>query len=540
MNINTKKKSKNFCTAISSILFCVVMSFGLGSQVDKKDRGLLDEVHNVSPNITETLSRVTGTKSGVLNANGKFYADYATLDEAKAKAKELAIQIAAEGDVLLKNANGALPLRSEEKNITLLGLRTVDLVRSGFGSGAGGGSSPTEAATLLSSMTDAGFAVNPKPLTLYIAQRALMTDGFQREISIDKYSSSIIATYAGYNDAAILTFSRTGQENLDCATNRVAGHADENEHYLQLDDNERDLIRHAKKYFNKIIVLVNSSNIMQIPDLAEEKTATNLGVDAILWVGSVGANGVSAIGQILKGSICPSGHTVDLWEKDFTKAPTWTNFGTQMQNKDTNGNRLDPFLYNQQGKALNYANVEYREGIYSGYRYYETLYADAIGAAAKAAAYENVLYPFGYGLAYTSFEWKLDNIAKTAKITAANQSITMRAWVKNTGSVAGKDVVQIFYRAPYTKGGIEKSATNLIGFAKTKLLQPGESDVVTVTFAAQEMASFDELDANSNGFKGYELEAGVYLISCLVSKICGYIPVQVTSQAYDREQLPQL
>ena len=174
---------------------------------------------------------------------------------------------------------------------------------------------------------------------------------------------------------------------------------------------------------------------------------------------------------------------------------------------------MDTLYYEPDGVTpTNFATVEYREGIYSGYKFYETAYADATGDG-KDEAYENVLYPFGYGLSYTTFEWKLDNVAAQADITSATQTITMRAWVKNTGDVAGRDVVQVYYNPPYTSGGIEKSAANLVGFAKTDLLQPGESQVLTVQFVAQDMASFDWNDANDNDFMGYELEAGDYEIS---------------------------
>jgi hypothetical protein len=160
--------------------------------------------------------------------------------------------------------------------------------------------------------------------------------------------------------------------------------------------------------------------------------------------------------------------------------------------------------------------VEFREGIYVGYRYYETK-ADDMNAANAGSGdewyAENVVYPFGYGLSYTSFDWKLAGISKDKTISQANQTITMKVQVENTGSVAGKDVVGIYYTAPYTKGGIEKASANLVGYAKTKLLQPGEKDIVTIQFVAQDMASFDWNDANGNGFSGYELETGDYTIS---------------------------
>jgi len=459
----------------------------------------------LSATVKEQLFVGQGT-NGNFQYNGKFYVDYSTLEEAQTAAHALAVELAAEGITLLKNENNALPLSSDETKVTLLGIRTARMIRSGFGSGSGGGSAIGN--LLGEALEAAGYTVNPKTVELYLKEVSQMVEDRVYEIDMDSYGPSITSTYASYGDAAILTFSRTGAENYDIATNNVPGHSNPDDHGLQLDDNERELVMHAKQHFSKVIVLINSSNIMQIPELAEPKTDTNMGVDAILWVGSVGQDGATAIAHILNGDITPSGHTVDLWEKDFTKSPTFTNFGPNTQNKDANGNRLDTLYYDKDGNPTLFANLEYREGIYSGYKFYETKYADE-----GESGYENVLYPFGYGLSYTNFQWELDGVASTAAISAANETVTIRVKVTNTGSVAGKDVVQVYANPPYTKGGIEKAAANLMGFAKTSLLQPGQSEVVTVQFVAQDMASFDWNDANGNGFYGYELEAGDYIIS---------------------------
>ncbi|MFA6829787.1 MAG: glycoside hydrolase family 3 C-terminal domain-containing protein [Bacilli bacterium] len=462
--------------------------------------------------IVETEKEATGYTTGNLSAKGKFYTDYATFADEQVAAKETAIQIAAEGDTLLKNADKALPLSSGEKHVTLFGMHSVNLITAGGGSGAGTtGNNGMTPSTLESSLTDAGFSVNPVTLNLYNAYTAMGT--VNNELPIANYTPSTIASYYGYGEAAIITISRQGTENKDLETNNVADHANEDDHTLQLDDNEVALIKHVKQNFGKVIVLINSSNIMQIPELAEEKTETNMGVDAILWIGGVGNNGVDAVGQILNGSVCPSGHTSDLWTRDFTKDPSFTNFGFDSQNKDSDGTRLDAAYYNSKGEMTNYTQVEYREGIYNGYRYYETVADDKGSATGESWYNENVLYPFGYGLSYTSFEWKWANVKDGLTISKANQTVTARIKVTNTGSVAGKDVVQLYYSAPYTKNGIEKSSTNLAGFAKTKMLEPGESDVVTVQFLAQDMASYDYNDKNKNDFKGYELEAGTYTIT---------------------------
>lgn len=510
------RKKKRVCLLLA---LCMLMSLAL-SACDPAAEASQDPSAAVSqtggdnqPDVPDKVEEGVFTSQGT-NGNyqygGKFYADYSTLEEAQAAAHALAVEIAGEGITLLKNENNALPLAGSETNVTLLGIRTARMIRSGFGSGAGGGSAISN---LLGEALEAeGFSVNPKTVELYTREVSQMVEDRVYELGMDSYGPAITNTYASYNDAAILTFSRTGAENYDLSTNNVPGHANEDDHQLMLDDNERALVMHAKEHFSKVIVLINSSNIMQIPELAEPKTDSNMGVDAILWVGGVGEDGTTAIARILTGEINPSGHTVDLWEKDFTKAPTFTNFGLNTQNKADDGSRLDTLYYDKNGNPTKFANLEYREGIYLGYKYYETLYADA-EEGAKDAAYENVLYPFGYGLSYTSFQWELDGVETTGTISAPNETVTMRVKVTNTGSVPGKDVVQVYFNPPYTPGGIEKAAANLAGFAKTGLLQPGQSETVTVTFVAQDMASFDWNDANGNDFFGYELEAGDYIVS---------------------------
>jgi beta-glucosidase len=461
--------------------------------------------------IVETHVTADGYTTGNLSSNGKYYSDYASLADEQQAAKETAVQISEEGDVLLKNADDCLPLKTSENHLTCFGMHSVNLITAGGGSGAGKlGNNGITASTLESSLTDAGYKVNPSTLSLYSTYQSLGT--INNELPIKNYTPSTISSYFGYGDAAVVTISRQGTENKDLATNNVEDHANADDHTLQLDDNETALIKHVKTYFKKVIVLINSSNIMQIPELAEDKTDSNLGVDAILWIGGVGNNGVDAVGEILNGSVCPSGHTSDLWTRDFTKDPSFTNFGFDTQNKDSDGNRMDSSYYDKNGKITNYNEVEYREGIYNGYKYYETA-ANDMTSGGEAWYQDNVLYPFGYGLSYTTFDWEWAGVKDGLKIDSANQTVTTRVKVTNTGKVAGKDVVQIYFSAPYTKGGIEKASTNLVNFGKTDILQPGESQVLTIQFVAQDMASFDDVDKNNNSFKGYELEKGDYTIT---------------------------
>lgn len=459
----------------------------------------------------ETIVTPQGNTYGFAGANGKYYTDYMTLAEEQQAARELAIEVATEGFVMLKNENNALPLK-QGSYVSLFGMHSVNLIPSTSGSAAGStGANGLAESTLQDAMELAGFKVNPKLIDLYTKHEALGTTN--NELPVSYYSNATISTYNGYGDAAVVVFSRSGSEAKDKQASNVEDHSDPTDHELMLDDNEKALIKHVKQYYadKPIIVLVNSSNILQIPELNEPKATSEYGVDAIFWVGNTGNNAIEAIGKLLSGEVNPSGHTSDIWEKDFTKGPSWTNFGQQSQNLNEDGSPMDAYFY-YEGEATKYATIEYREGIYIGYRYYETAYDDA-AEGEKDAAYANVLYPFGYGLSYTTFDWELAAPETEPTIANAHRLMRMQVKVTNTGDVAGKDVVQVYANPPYTVGGIEKASANLVGFAKTDLLQPGESQVVTIEWIAQDMASFDWNDANANGFIGYELEAGDYIIT---------------------------
>ncbi len=461
----------------------------------------------------------TGTISGDLDAKGHFYSDYVSMEDALAAGNRLHLEMVREGLVLLKNEDGALPLAADERDVTFLGIASVDYVRAGGGSGSSKGTS--YALDWFSGFSQAGFYVNPKTQQLYENLFAVLggahdanDSGKLLEPDLSYYSKSVTTTYAAHNDVAIVCISRFGRENVDLKTNTVDGHSNPNDHYLQLDDNELEIIKMAKANFGKVIVMINSSMIMQIPEL-QASTDTDYGVDAILWVGGIGDQGTLAAAEILTGEVNPSGHTADIWYSDFTKDPTFTNWSDMSQNVDENGNRMDSWLTYPDGSDSVFSAVEFREGIYYGYRYYETK-ADDMNAAEAGSGdawyAENVLYPFGFGLSYTTFDWELAGVSDQV-ISAPNQTVKMQVKVTNTGDVAGKDVVELYATTPYYTGGIEKASAVLVGFGKTKLLQPGESDTVEIELIAQEMASFDWDDANGNGFEGYELEHGDYVLS---------------------------
>lgn len=417
-----------------------------------------------------------------------------------------------EGAVLMKNENNALPLAEAQRSVTLFGINSVYISAGAQGEDVSGQAG--EFISLPDGLTTAGFKVNPSTVELYsqlnqssdykyetkltnttdesmsvtsVYQYGHNSAGFSNdepwiigEVETSRYTSEIESTYADYSDAAIITLTRVGGEGSDLAVD-MGEYADyggeEGKHYLELDSREQDMIRYAKEHFSKVIVLINSSNVMELGDLAQEKTADNLGVDAILWIGGVGGTGTKAVGRLLSGEVNPSGKTADIYPADLTKDPTWNNFGTYQYTNIDESNSPD-------GKAY---MVEYEEGIYAGYRYYETAEAEAKSGNYEGYDYEDaVVYPFGYGLSYTTFDMKY---AKAP--TYEDGTFQFEVMVTNTGDTAGKQVAEIYAEAPYTYGGIEKAKVVLAGYAKTDLLEPGESQTVTVTVDAEDLASYD-------------------------------------------------
>ena len=442
-----------------------------------------------------------------------------TKEQALKAAEDFVIEVEKEGITLLKNENAALPL-TDKPRVSVFGKNSVDLVYSGSGS-AGNASSSVK--TLYESMEAAGIACNPVLKSFYEnasqsgegrPDNPAMTSG-QRlagfatgETPMASYTSTVTDSYADYSDAAVVVISRIGGEGFDLPRSMatdftlsapVAGASSADSHYLQLDANEQALLEHVKANFDRVIVVLNIGSTMEIDALKQDD-----GIDSILWMGFPGSTGVMALGPILTGEVSPSGHTVDTWAADFTKDPTWYNTGVYGSEF---GNR---YLYG--GEKTDYAFVNYEEGIYVGYRYYETRAYEEAKAGNEGWWAENVTYPFGYGLSYTTFEWDVQFAKPDGSAIKADDTIDVTVTVKNTGSRAGKDVVQLYYSAPYDYEGsaIEKAYVVLGDFVKTELLEPGQSQKVTLSLKVSDMKSYDYADANENGFAGYELDAGDY------------------------------
>lgn len=512
---------KNKKTRIWLIVTAIVLVLGI----------VVNAVLLSVPIVTNSLSLVFGGERANITEDNRtewYDRQFASKEEVLNAANDFVIEVEKEGIVLLKNENDALPLSGKDAHISVFGKNSVNIVYSGSGSASS--NSSTAQRTLYESLEEAGISYNETLKSFYEdsgksgkgrPENPAMTSG-QRlsgfgtgETPMDSYTSDVVDSYAGYQDAAVVVFSRIGGEGFDLPRAMeenfngaaVAG-ASADSHYLELDENEKALLEHVKENFSKVIVVLNVGTTMEIPELKADED-----IDAILWIGFPGATGIMALGQILTGTdtegnqISPSGHTVDTWAADFTMDPTWYNTGIYGSEY---GNR---YLYN--GETTDYAFVNYEEGIYVGYRYYETRGYEEAAADPQSVWYENsVVYPFGYGLSYTEFDWDVSFGTDSGSGITADDTLEVSVTVKNTGDYAGKDVVELYYSAPYDYEGpaIEKSHVVLGDFAKTDILAPGEEQTLTLTLDVEDMKSYDYADANENGFSGYELEAGEYRI----------------------------
>ncbi len=430
-----------------------------------------------------------------------FIAGFEETDEsiaATAASKEVTQEVEEEGIILLKNENSSLPLTTSKVNV--FGNGQINFVYGGTGSGAGDESANV---TFLQGLANAGIEVNEDLVSFYeenvqtTADMGLVgTDYNNYELTIDTYTEDVLADAKDYSDTAVYVLSRVGGEGSDLPLD-MEGYTggDAGKSFLELQQNEIDLVNMLEENFENVIVVVNSNNAMELGFLEDEA------IDAAILVGAPGSTGCNAIGEVLTGEVNPSGMTVDTFPYEVESAPSYYNFGDYDY---TNATYENTSLFGGTGSAdvsdttLHY--VEYQEGIYVGYRYYETAAADGY------IDYDStVQYPFGYGLSYTTFDETI------ADFSDDGTTITMTVTVTNTGDVSGKDVVEGYYSAPYTLGGIEKSSVVLGGFAKTDLLAPGESRDVTISWTYEDMASYDYTGIKAEG-GAYVLEAGEYQI----------------------------
>ena len=447
---------------------------------------------------------LTGPLSTLLN--NATITKYTLSDATVSKANELAKDVQSEAVTLLKNDDSNLPLSGKKVNV--FGWGSTNPVYGGTGSGSM--SKQYKTVSLLDGMKQAGLKTNTELSKLYTDYRKdrpevgmFAQDWTLPEVPAKQYSDKLVSDAKDFSDEAVVVLTRVGGEGADLPTDMKAkgityknnskdyDDFQKGESFLQLSKTERDMIDLVTSNFKKVTLVYNGANTFQFDFLNDYPQ-----IQSVVWCPPAGQTGFSALGEVLAGETNPSGKTSDTFLKDLTKSVSYNNFGKfEYTNMADKAAKYKGFTGDDVTAIPGFVN--YSEGIYVGYKFYETASDEGL------INYDDtVAFPFGYGLSYTSFDQKLDSVKyKGGKVTVT-------ATVTNTGDKAGKDVVEAYYNPPYTDGGIEKASKNLAGFEKTKELQPGESQKVTVKFDDDDMASYDH-----KGAKAYVLEKGDYDIS---------------------------
>ena len=426
---------------------------------------------------------------------------YELTQETVDTAEDLAVEVQREGITLLQNNDGNLPLKNTKVNV--FGWGSTNPIYGGTGSGSMSASYPTT--SLLDGMKEAGLETNEELSKLYTDYRAdrpvvgmFEQDWTLPELPAADYPQEVIDSAKEFSDEAVIVISRSGGEGADLPTNmkgegivytdNSTEYADyeDGEHFLQLSQTEQDMVDLVTSNFENVTFVYNGANAFQLDFIRNYPQ-----IKSVLWCPPAGQTGFVALGEILAGTVNPSGKTSDTFLYDLKQAPTWNNIG------DFDYDNMDEFASEAFGGTTSPTFVNYVEGIYVGYKFYET--ADDEGLIDYDAT---VQYPFGYGLSYTTFSQELGDV------TYADGTVSLDVTVTNTGDVAGKDVVEVYCNPPYTNGGIEKASANLVAFDKTGELEPGESETVSIEFEDDDMASYDYEDA-----KAWVLEEGDYAVS---------------------------
>lgn len=445
---------------------------------------------------------------------------YMLSDSTVSAANELAKEVQSEAITMLKNDDSNLPLSNKKVNV--FGWGSTNPVYGGTGSGSM--SDQYDTVSLLDGMKEAGLETNAdlsKLYTDYRADRPVVAmwsqDWTLPEVPAGQYSDSLISDAKSFSDEAVVVITRVGGEGADLPTNMKAetityknnskdyDDFQDGEHFLQLSKTERDMIDLVTKNFDKVTLVYNGANAFQFDFLSNYPQ-----IKSVLWCPPAGQTGFSALGDVLAGETNPSGKTSDTFVKDLTKTPVFNNTDGAAAASSSSVGADGAFVYDNVGDlAAKYTGftgqettvlpsfVNYVEGIYVGYKFYETAADEGL------INYDDtVIYPFGYGLSYTSFEQKMGDVSHK------DGKVTFDVTVTNTGDTAGKDVVEVYYNPPYADGGIEKASKNLVAFEKTGKLEPGASETVKIEFDDDDMASYD-----NKGAKAWVLEKGDYAIS---------------------------
>ncbi len=500
-----KIKGRGLWTALS-IVFTVLFAFTM----------IAGPIAGNYASIINMVLGIEATKTVGDPGKTYFEADFTSAQQVE-KAEKVVEQVVANGSVLLLNRENALPLASGSK-ITLASVNSASFVYGGTGSG---GMDTSKAQSLKDALEEDGFSVNPAMWSFYTEgagkdyRRALAGGSLNNyifdnagykvnEAPLSAYSNKEWDSVKEYGDAAIFVISRVCGEGADLPW-YGAGDGDGN--ILELSGEERALLSKLAGLksagdLKKIVVLLNVANAVELDFLEPSVCGVDYGVDACLWVGEVGQSGIRTIGDLLNGTVNPSGKLVDTYCYDNLTSPAIQNaHATSYTNAAAQGLAF--------AGTNNEYYVAYQEGIYVGYRYYETRYEDAVMGAGNAGDYDyasTVAYPFGYGLSYTQFSYGPLSMAEQGDELAFTVDVT------NSGSVEGKEVVEIFMQSPYTdydrQNGIEKAAVELVGYQKVGLA-PGETASVTVTVPKTELRAYD-----ANGAGTYILDAGDYYFAC--------------------------
>ena len=426
------------------------------------------------------------------DTNAQYYtSDFNSAEEMVDYGLALTQQVEAEGAALLMNNNNALPLAADAK-VSTFSNSSVNLVYGGTGSG---NIDASTADTLRTALEKVGVTVNPTLWDFYTvgagkdyarskSGTVATASEVTAEVPWDVYTDDVKNSVAQYGDAAIVTLSRVGGEGADLAYGEV--------NYLALDENEKAMLQNVAEMkkngiVKKTIVLINSANALQVDFLKNNE----YDIDAALWIGDVGISGINAVAEILTGKVNPSGSLVDTYCYDNFSAPAMWNFTPTTYEGYVEGGDVP-------AKSKSY--MIYQEGIYVGYKYYETRYEDFVTGSGNAGDYaygDIVAYPFGYGLSYTSY----DISDMKVNYNAADDTYTVTVKVTNTGAMAGKKTVQVYVQSPYTdydkQNGVEKSAVSLVGFGKTGMIEPGASETLSMTVNKRDIASDDTYGAGT-------------------------------------------
>ncbi|MBR2044965.1 MAG: glycoside hydrolase family 3 C-terminal domain-containing protein [Agathobacter sp.] len=440
--------------------------------------------NNYKNMVSMFMGQTTFTAEGGSNPQ-YFKSDYASAEEVDKAATELSVQIEREGIVLMKNEDNALPLANGAK-VSLLSQNSVDLVYGGAGAGS---IDTSQVDNLKSALEKNGFVVNPTLWDFYetgagaayrkgVPNIMGIGDFAANEVPMNVYTEDVIASMDDYNDAGIIVIGRSGSESVDLPAD-----------YLTFTAEEKALIEFACEKFETVVLMLNVTNAMNLSVLDEYD------IDACIWVGATGQEGAVAIGEVLNGTVSPSGNTVDTWSYKPAEAPAAVNLGdfTITNSEVVSGNKY----------------IVYEEGIYVGYRYYETRYEDVVLGNESASNFnyeEQVQFPFGYGLSYTTFDWT------DYTVTENEDNFTITVTVTNTGDYAGKETVQIYMQKPYTEydkeNQLEKASVELVGYDKTEVLEPGASELVEIEVSKELLKAYD-----AYGYGTYIVEEGNYYLA---------------------------